>query len=177
MLQLVTPLDGRIRYARLESPLGPAILTADGGGLRGLHFDNHPHTPAVHPDWWLDEVGLAPVAAQLTDYFAGSRSVFDVTIALRGTPFQMAVWQALLSIPWGATCSYAELAAAVGKRGSARAVGAAVGRNPISVIVPCHRVVGADGSLVGYGWGLDRKRWLLDHENASSLSRDGVLPL
>lgn len=177
VFELNPELNDRIRYASMASPLGPTILTADSRGLRGLHFDNHPHTPVAGPEWLLDEAGLAPVAAQLTEYFAGSRLAFDVTLAIRGTPFQVAVWQALLRIPWGATRSYADVAAMVGRRGSARAIGAAVGRNPISIIVPCHRVVGSDGSLVGYGWGLDRKRWLLDHERSSRPSNGVELPL
>jgi methylated-DNA-[protein]-cysteine S-methyltransferase len=110
----------------------------------------------------------SPARRQLAEYFAGHRRVFDLPLAPRGTPFQRAVWQALGTIPFGGTCSYADVAERIGRPGAARAVGAANGRNPIAIIVPCHRVIGRDGSLTGYAAGLARKRRLLDHE--------GVLP-
>jgi methylated-DNA-[protein]-cysteine S-methyltransferase len=100
----------------------------------------------------------------LDEYFEGTRRDFDLTLELRGTDFQVAVWSALRAIPYGQTTSYSAIANAIGKPASVRAVGAANGRNPISIVVPCHRVIGADGSLTGYGWGVDRKAWLLDHE-------------
>jgi len=104
------------------------------------------------------------VAGQLDEYFAGTRQDFNVALELRGSPFQVEVWTALQAIPYGETTSYAGIAGAIGRPAAVRAVGAANGRNPISIIVPCHRVIGADGSLTGYGWGVEHKAWLLDHE-------------
>jgi len=107
---------------------------------------------------------LARTAKQLDEYFAGTRRTFDVPLAPRGTGFQQRVWRALCAIPFGATCSYGELARTIGRPAASRAVGAANGRNPIAIIVPCHRVIGANGTLTGYGGGLATKSWLLDHE-------------
>ena len=149
------------RFHTIDSPIGRLLLTADEQALTGLYMEPHPRLPAsaVH-----DPAAFAEVAAQLDAYFAGSLTDFDLPLAPSGTPFQLRVWEALRAIPYGETCSYRELAEAVGKPAAVRAVGAANGRNPISVIVPCHRVIGADGSLTGYGGGLDRKRILLELE-------------
>lgn len=149
----------------MESPLGPIRLVSDGQGLTGLFLDAHKYGPAQFAD---QERGSDPVltlaAAQMAEYFAGDRREFDLPLAPRGTEFQQRVWRALREIPFGETLSYGDLARRLGDPLKVRAVGSANGRNPISIIVPCHRVVGADGSLVGYGGGLPRKRWLLDHE-------------
>jgi methylated-DNA-[protein]-cysteine S-methyltransferase len=115
-----------------------------------------------------DARALAAVTAQLTEYLAGERQAFDVPLALRGTPFQRQVWEMLLAIPYGETMTYQEIALALGKPGGSQAVGGAVARNPVSIIVPCHRVLGSDGSLTGYMWGTHVKRWLLDHERQHS---------
>lgn len=157
-----------IIYTNIVSPLGRVLLVSDGASLTGVHFSGQKHEPTQGPDWRHDPDSkiLKKTALQLREYFAERRRVFHIPLRLDGTPFQVKVWNALTEIPWGATISYGELARRVGKAGAARAVGAAVGRNPVSVIVPCHRVIGQDGSLTGYGGGLDRKRALLTLEAA-----------
>jgi methylated-DNA-[protein]-cysteine S-methyltransferase len=145
----------------LDSPIGRLLLTRDGRALTGLYMEPHPRLPTSARS---DPAGFADAEAQLRAYFAGERTEFDLPLAPSGTPFQLRVWEALRTIPYGETATYAELAAAVGKPTAFRAVGAANGRNPISVIVPCHRVIGADGTLTGYGGGLERKRVLLELE-------------
>ena len=150
------------------SPLGRMVLAAVGDRLLGVWFDDQAHLPdlsacASDPDHPL----LQRTALQLTQYFAGQRRTFDVPLAtVAGTPFQQAVWQVLRDIPFGSTSSYGELAVRIGKPAAVRAVGAAVGRNPLSIIVPCHRVIGASGSLTGYAGGLPRKTALLKLEGA-----------
>ena len=155
-----------ITTTTMESPVGTLTLTAVDGRLTGLHMDGQRHAPTSRPDWERDDDGLTEVVEQLAAYFAGSRSTFDVALDLVGTEFQRAVWAGLLEIPYGETISYGELARRVGRPGASRAVGLANGRNPVAIIVPCHRVIGADGTLTGYGGGLDRKVWLLDHERS-----------
>jgi methylated-DNA-[protein]-cysteine S-methyltransferase len=155
-----------ITTTTMESPVGTLTLTAVDGRLTGLHMDGQRHAPASSVDWERDDAGLADVAEQLEAYFAGSREEFDVALDLQGTDFQCEVWAGLLGIPYGETVSYGELARRVGRPGASRAVGLANGRNPVAIIVPCHRVIGADGTLTGYGGGLDRKVWLLDHERS-----------
>jgi methylated-DNA-[protein]-cysteine S-methyltransferase len=149
------------RYDTLESPLGDLLLVGDGRALTGLYMGAAPE-----PGWECDPAAFGDAARQLRAYFAGQLREFDLPLAPGGTPFQQKVWAALREIPYGETVTYAELAAAVGREGAARAVGAANGRNPISVVVPCHRVIGAGGALTGYGGGLRRKRLLLDLEAA-----------
>jgi O-6-methylguanine DNA methyltransferase len=151
----------------IESPIGPLLLSASNGALTGVQMQNQRHfrelpEGAVHDDAWF-----ADIVAQLDAYFAGDLVAFDVTLNLVGTDFQRRVWAQLQAIPYGETISYGELAARVGNANASRAVGLANGKNPVSIIVPCHRVIGADGSLTGYGGGLDRKTWLLDHERTS----------
>ena len=123
---------------------------------------------AVAPDWERSEAPFAAVAAQLEEYFAGSRDTFEVPLELHGTPFELRVWNALQEIPYGETMGYGELASRIGQPTAARAVGLANGRNPIGVIVPCHRVIGANGSLTGYGGGIERKRILLELERGQA---------
>ena len=147
-------------YTQMDSPIGTLLLVGDRHVLRELHF--HGGTP--RPDWRRDDDALAEARTQLEQYFAGERSEFDLELDLRGTDFQRKVWEALLTIPYGETRSYGEIARQIGRPDRARAVGAANGSNPIAIVVPCHRVIGSDGSLTGYGGGLERKRWLLDHE-------------
>jgi methylated-DNA-[protein]-cysteine S-methyltransferase len=148
------------------SPLGRMVLAAVGERLLGVWFDGQAHLPdlsacASAPDHPV----LQRTAQQLAQYFAGQRRTFDMPLAtVAGTPFQHAVWRALRDIPFGSTCSYGELAVRIGKPAAVRAVGAAVGRNPLSIIVPCHRVIGASGSLTGYAGGLPRKTALLNLE-------------
>lgn len=144
-----------------DSPLGTLTLVTDGGALAGLYFPEHRHPPSLDLP-----AGPPPggVVEQLEAYFRGERPGFVVPLVVTGTPFQREVWAALATIPYGETWSYAKLAAAIGRPRAVRAVGLANGRNPVSIVVPCHRVVGADGSLTGYGGGLAAKDWLLHHE-------------
>lgn len=146
-------------YDTIDSPLGELLLAGDGDALTGVHMDGAPGA-----GWRRDPAVLREAASQLRAYFAGELRDFDVPLAPRGTPFQQQVWAALREIPYGHTVSYAELAAAAGRPGAARAAGAANGRNPIAIVIPCHRVIGAGGALTGYGGGLARKRMLLDLE-------------
>jgi methylated-DNA-[protein]-cysteine S-methyltransferase len=155
-----------ITTTTMESPVGTLTLTAVDGRLTGLHMDGQRHAPTSSEDRERDDDGLAAVVDQLEAYFAGSRETFDVPLDLQGTDFQRRVWAGLLEIPYGETMSYGELARRVARPGASRAVGLANGRNPVAIIVPCHRVIGADGTLTGYGGGLDRKVWLLDHERS-----------
>ena len=153
----------------IASPLGPLLLARTARGLAGVWFEGQQHHPGplAAPQRPDDEL-LCRAADQLHAYFAGERTPFDmpfdVPLDLHGTPFQRAVWQALLAIPHGATRSYGEIAKALDAPSAVRAVGSAVGRNPVSVIVPCHRVVGSGGALTGYAGGVDRKRALLELE-------------
>lgn len=151
----------------LVTPIGTLRLVADDEHLVGLWVEEHERTPALEPDHVVVDRAqpvLAESRTQLAEYFAGERTSFDLPLAPQGTPFQLEVWAALREIPYGETASYADIARAVGRPTGFRAVGAANGRNPLSIIVPCHRVIGADGQLTGYGWGVERKAWLLDHE-------------
>jgi methylated-DNA-[protein]-cysteine S-methyltransferase len=159
-------------YDIVASPVGRILLTGDERALTGLYLlDAGEHSASVRPGMTRLAGGFAVAAAQLAEYFDGSRREFDLPLAPRGTPFQLAVWAELSRIPYGATISYGAVAAALGKSPVAsRAVGLANGRNPISIIVPCHRVIGADGSLTGYGWGVDCKEWLLRHEGAPAVA-------
>jgi AraC family transcriptional regulator, regulatory protein of adaptative response / DNA-3-methyladenine glycosylase II len=157
-------------YTQHPSPIGNLLLVGepdgDGVALRGLYMEEHRHGPAVDPAWVADDAPFAEVERQLDEYFAAGRREFDLELAPRGTAFQLAVWDQLRLIPAGETTTYGELARRVGRPAASRAVGAAVGRNPISIIVPCHRVVGSGGALTGYAGGLDRKRTLLALEQA-----------
>jgi methylated-DNA-[protein]-cysteine S-methyltransferase len=152
-----------LRYWVQPSPIGELLLTSrDGQALSGLRMlAGRRAEQLVRSGWRRDESPFARVRAQLDAYFAGALTDFDLPLDPHGTPFQLRVWDALREIPYGRTTSYGEIANAVGHPGRARAVGAANGRNPIAVIVPCHRVIGADGGLVGFGGGLERKRFLL----------------
>ena len=152
-------------FTHIESPIGRLLLTSDGTALTGLYME--PSRKAQSTDGCTEDAAAAPLSAairQLTEYFAGSRREFELPLRMQGTAFQQRVWRQLTEIPYGATWSYGELARRIDNPTASRAVGLANGRNPISILVPCHRVIGADGSLTGYGGGLDRKRWLLAHE-------------
>ena len=157
-----------IRYARLITPLGTLLATAAGGALTGLYYEGGRHAPAIGADW-IEDADAAPLrecGRQIREYLDGARKAFDIPIAPDGSEFQRRVWIEIARIPYGETLTYAELATRAGAPGSARAAGAATGRNPISIIVPCHRVVGSDGSLTGYAGGVSRKAKLLDIEHA-----------
>jgi methylated-DNA-[protein]-cysteine S-methyltransferase len=151
-------------FSVLDSPIGPLTITARDGQVDGLFMDAQRHAPAQDPGWVHDEAPFEELIAQLKAYFAGSEAGFDVPLSLSGTEFQRRVWAELREIPLGETISYGELARRAGTPGASRAVGLANGRNPVSIVVPCHRVIGADGRLTGYGGGLERKAWLLRHE-------------
>jgi methylated-DNA-[protein]-cysteine S-methyltransferase len=154
-----------IAEARIDSPLGPLRLLADERGLRGLYMQRHQGEPLASGSEDTPEHPILRMATQqLREYFAGDRRVFELPLAAEGTEFQQRVWQALMALEFGQTCSYGELARAIGQPSASRAVGAANGRNPLSIVVPCHRVIGSDGSLTGYGGGETNKRWLLEHE-------------
>jgi len=153
---------------RFPSPIGDLVITASDSGLTGVWFPGKGPVAAARPD---DERGpastlLARASEQLAEYFAGTRTTFDLPLDAGGTAFERRVWDALRTIPYGTTLSYSELARRLGDPRATRAVGAANGKNPIPIIVPCHRVIGANGALTGFGGGLDRKRWLLEHEGA-----------
>lgn len=152
----------------VDSPVGPLTLVAEDGVLTGLYMESQRHRPAEET---FGEVHAGPFGAaveQVAAYFAGELDTFDLPLSLRGTPFQRTVWSALREIPYGETISYGELAQQIGKPSAARAVGLANGKNPIGIIVPCHRVVGAGGDLTGYGGGLERKQYLLEFERAGA---------
>jgi methylated-DNA-[protein]-cysteine S-methyltransferase len=152
-------------YTKIDSPLGPLLACFQGGSLAGLSFldGRRPAVPAALPQPPHDDA-IATLECQLDEYFAGARRTFEFPLALRGSDWELRVWNALLEIPYGDTRSYGEIARELCSVSAARAVGLANARNPIALIVPCHRVIGADGSLTGYGGGLERKRMLLDLE-------------
>jgi O-6-methylguanine DNA methyltransferase len=144
------------------------VVWGNGGTLSGLSFADSRKAAAVDRSWEYVDDAFVEVAEQLRAYFAGERTDFTVKLDPRGTAFQRRVWDALVTIPYGTTTTYGRLAAVLGDPRSTRAVGLANGRNPIAIVIPCHRVIGADGNLTGYGGGLDRKRWLLSHESTAS---------
>lgn len=156
-----------LRMRRMASPIGDLTLIASDQGITNILFaGQRPHDVGLPDEIPADggDRNLAAAATQLAEYFSGSRKEFDLTLDLKGTDFQRQAWLALVDVPYGETTSYGAQAAAVGRPGAARAVGAANGQNPIPIVLPCHRIVGADGSLTGFGGGLDVKRQLLDME-------------
>lgn len=169
----MTTNPSTVRYRRIDTPIGEVTL---GGGdrLRHLLMDGQAHRPDT--SFWSEDPDAFPeVVEQLEAYFDGTLRSFDVQLDVEGTEFQRRVWDALVDIPYGETCTYGQLADAIGRPTAVRAVGLANGRNPVSIIVPCHRVIGADGSLTGYGGGIERKRILLDLERAGR-GEDDVVP-
>jgi len=157
-------------WCETDTPVGRLLLAGDAAALRLVHFQSGPHPVRPPPQWREDGVPFARTLAQLGEYFGGARRSFRLRLAPQGTTFQLAVWQALRSIPFGQTVSYAELARRLGNARGARAVGLANGANPLPIIVPCHRVIGADGSLTGFGGGLYIKRALLSLEGAACVA-------
>jgi methylated-DNA-[protein]-cysteine S-methyltransferase len=157
-------------FTTMESPIGELMLTTDGSALTGVFMEEHRHGPESRDGWVRDDghALLQNAARELREYFAGERRDFSVPLNADGTTFQKTVWAALLEIPYGGTMSYGELARRIGNAAASRAVGLANGRNPISIIVPCHRVIGSNGSLTGYGGGLERKQALLALEKRFS---------
>lgn len=161
-----------IHYIEHDSPIGPLLLAASDQGLRGLYFDQHKYFNGPK-GWQRDENNpfLRKAAAQLDEYFSGRRVSFDLPLDLVGTEFQRAVWRELLALPFGSTSTYQTIAQRLGKPNAVRAAGTAIGRNPVSIIVPCHRVLGTSGSLSGFAGGLERKRYLLTLETNHSNAR------
>ncbi len=150
----------------LDSPVGKLTLSASEGFLTAMYMDGQRHAPPEPVDGKRDDAWFADIVNQLHAYFDGDLTVFEIPVRLGGTAFQREVWSQLQDIPYGETISYGELARRVGSPKASRAVGLANGRNPVSIIVPCHRVIGSNGQLTGYGGGIERKTWLLDHEAA-----------
>ena len=160
------------RYRWLDSPFGRLLISGDDTGLRSIFFDREGRRCTPGSDWIRDDASHAEAVRQLGAYFEGRLKEFDLALAPHGTEFQLEVWRALVEIPYGETASYAEIAARIGRPEAVRAVGAANGANPLPIVVPCHRVIGADGSLTGYGGGLDLKASLLALERA--VTRPGL---
>jgi methylated-DNA-[protein]-cysteine S-methyltransferase len=163
-------------YCHVDSPIGRLLLTSDGESLTGLYMGAPSKSPELGNDW-LEKPNDGPLpkaTRQLEEYFAGKRKVFELPLKMQGTEFQKRVWLQLTKIPFGETWSYGQLAKTLDNPNGSRAVGLANGRNPIAVIVPCHRVIGADGSMTGFGGGIPRKQWLLAHEG---LPANGSLAL
>jgi methylated-DNA-[protein]-cysteine S-methyltransferase len=152
------------RYATIDSPVGELLLVGDDGALRGLYMQEGRKPGAVTAGWTRDPSAFGAARAQLDEYFAGQRTRFELSLQPAGSPFQLQVWRALGEVGHGETTSYGALARRLGRPRAARAVGAANGANPISILIPCHRLVGTDGKLTGYAGGLERKRLLLDLE-------------
>jgi methylated-DNA-[protein]-cysteine S-methyltransferase len=151
-------------YTYLDSPVGPLLLAGDADGLTLISFPTGSREQKPKPGWREDARPFAAAIRELGEYFAGKRRVFTVKLKPAGTSFQLAVWQALRAIPYGETISYGELARRIGRPSASRAVGAANGANPLPIIVPCHRVIGANGTLTGFGGGIETKRYLLGLE-------------
>ncbi len=154
-----------VSYTTFESPVGPLLLVGDSNALRLVSFESSKHAAPPQADWKRDGAPFAEVVRQLQAYFRGELREFDVPLALEGTEFQLRVWNALRGIPYGETISYLQLAERIGNPKAVRAVGLANGSNPIPIIVPCHRVIGSDGSLTGFGGGLSTKKKLLELES------------
>lgn len=164
----MTAMTGK-QHTVIDSPYGPLTLVADDGVLCGLYMTDQRHRPAEETFGERDDTPFGEAGEQLAAYFAGELKEFTLELRLHGTPFQREVWRELTRIPYGETRTYGELADALGNPKASRAVGLANGRNPVGIVVPCHRVVGSDGNLTGYGGGLDRKRRLLDLERGTAL--------
>lgn len=161
-------------YTWLSSPIGRLLLAGSGCAIEHLHFSSGSRAATPAADWLEDPAPFRTAARQLGEYFSGQRKVFDLELRPAGTDFQRAVWKHLLEIPYGETISYGELAKRIGNPAASRAVGLANGANPIAIVVPCHRVIGAGGKLTGFGGGLDVKRRLLDLEQGHALLGDSL---
>ena len=164
-------------YRHMDSPVGRLLLASDDAGLRLIAFPGDSTARTPDPGWRRDDGPFVDAVRQLDGYFAGALTAFDLPLAPQGTPFQLAVWQALRRIPYGETVSYGDLARAIGRPTAVRAVGAANGRNPLPIVIPCHRVIGANGDLTGFGGGLDTKAALLALERTGSCAAEGQVPL
>ncbi|MCM2439713.1 methylated-DNA--[protein]-cysteine S-methyltransferase [Agrobacterium vitis] len=156
-----------VRYTFMNSPIGSLLLAGDGRRLSRIGFPSGKGFIKPKPEWVLDDAAFEGTKDQLRAYFNGTRQEFDLPLDLEGTDFQRDVWQELIRIPFGMTISYGELARRIGRLSASRAVGAANGANPLPIVIPCHRVIGSNGSLTGFGGGLDTKKWLLTLERAA----------
>lgn len=154
-----------LRWSRVDSPIGQLLLVGSERGLSRISFPTGRRAPVPEPDWVQDAGAFREAGSQLKAWFAGELRLFDLSLDADGTDFQCAVWNALRTIPFGETRSYADIALQIGRPTASRAVGAANGANPLPIVVPCHRVIGANGSLTGFAGGMEAKRWLLDHES------------
>lgn len=171
-------LQASLAYGFLDSPIGTLLVAGDEAGLHAISFPSGSRAVSPRETWRRHDPTFKDAFAQLNAYFEGELTAFDLPLCFTGTAFQKAVWQALLDIPFGETTSYGALAASIGQPTASRAVGAANGANPLPIIAPCHRVIGADRSLTGFGGGLDTKRFLLNHERqvAGQEGEQGLLP-
>jgi len=163
------PASGMLSYTYLESPIGPLFLAGDNAGMRQILFVNGRATVGPLEGWRNDPASLSEAVRQLRAYFAGELHEFDLPVAPEGTPFQLRIWRELQKIPYGETMTYGELARRVGRPNASRAVGSANGANPISIVIPCHRVIGSNGRLTGYGGGIEVKEKLLALEKRQLL--------
>lgn len=155
-------------YSYVDSPIGPLLLAGDGDALTVVGFSQGKKSRGPEPGWERRDSAFGQARRELAEYFAGKRTTFDVPVRPAGTDFQLAVWNALRAIPYGETCRYVDVAARIGRPKASRAVGMANGSNPLPIVVPCHRVIGANGSLTGFGGGLETKRFLLELERSHS---------
>ena len=160
--------DKIVYYTLLDSPIGSLMLSGDEKKLTGLHFSTGSKARGADDSWQRNDDLFIAAAKQIDEYFAGKREAFELNLEPKGTQFQLEVLAALQTIPFGETCSYAEIAQQIGRPKAVRAVGAANGNNPIALIIPCHRVIGSNGSLTGFGGGLEAKQYLLEHETRNS---------
>lgn len=173
-------LPATLAFGYLESPVGPLLVAGDETGLHSVSFPTGSRLVEPRSEWRRDDAVFKKAFGQLDAYFAGELTEFDLPFHFTGTAFQKSVWRALIDIPYGGTVSYGSLAATIGRPKASRAVGAANGANPLPIVVPCHRVIGADRSLTGFGGGLETKSFLLDHERrvaGKDGSGQGLLPL
>ncbi|QDU25757.1 Methylated-DNA--protein-cysteine methyltransferase [Anatilimnocola aggregata] len=170
------PMNATTHFSYIDSPLGQLFAQGSEQFVTGLYLPDHKGWQGADIDCQQSDAPFAALREQLAEYFAGERQQFDVALQLLGTPFQQRVWQELVRIPFGETITYGELARRVGQPTAARAVGHANGRNPISILVPCHRVIGTSGKLTGYAGGVERKEWLLAWEHSIVRSESSPLP-
>lgn len=171
VIDKTTASSAPLQYTLEDSPVGSLLLVGSDHALHGLYMQDGRKPKRIEPSWERSPSGFGDVKAQLREYFVGERFTFDLALVMHGSPFEQRVWSALTEIAYGETCSYGELARRLDRPSAARAVGLANGRNPISIVVPCHRVIGADGTLTGYGGGLERKRILLELESGQARLR------
>lgn len=170
-------MQAPLAYTIAESPVGPILLAGDGAALHYVSFSTGHKSFGPRPGWQADPAPFAEAIRQLAAYFDGTRRIFDIPLAINGSPFEREIWDILRTIPFGQTRSYGSIARQMGDITLSRAVGTANGNNPLPIVIPCHRVIGADGSLTGFGGGIETKRFLLRLEDSRPAPEDGQLPL